>query len=169
MRRYRFQAARGPFFNPYVGTPGLSPEALTQSLPGAIVRALVQLPLDQGYDVEIQLQRPSHEAALDDIVQAIGQYGLQLLQARIVEVTTAAVETALVGGAGGGLVGSASKDAAATIAGALIGLAVGAMVGSQIERVTAAYVVARPHPMGPWYLTPIPIREPNTGSPESQV
>jgi putative transcriptional regulator len=166
MNRYRFQAARGAFFNTYSPAPLLTPEALAAALPGAGVRALVQLPLDGGYDVEVQLQRACHDDALDDIVQALGQFGLQLVQARITEIATATVETALVGGAGGGAIGSSSKDAGVTVAAALVGAAIGAAVGSQLERVAAMYMVAKPYPMGPWQLTPIPLRRPGDGQPE---
>jgi hypothetical protein len=172
IRRYRFHAGPRQAWNPYMSTPymlipPITAEALTKVLSGVVVRGLVTLPANQGYHVEVQLDRPSHEQALDEIEQVIGQFGLQLVEAYIVEVSTAAVETAIAAGAGGGLLGSSTKDAGATLAGALIGLAVGAAVGSQIERVVAAYTVTKSSNTGSWELIPIPLRQPNNGGAET--
>lgn len=166
-RRYRFHASPGPFFNPYAAIPLFNPEALTQAIRGAQVRAFVQLPLGQGYEIELQLQRETHDEALDEIALALDQVGLQLVRAYAIEVTTAAIETAMAAGGAGGLIGSGTKDGGATLAGALLGAAIGAALGSQIERVTAAYTVTKPYPSSPWHLVPIPLREP--GSAEGQT
>lgn len=167
IRRYRFHAAPARVWNPYLAVPSLTPEALAGALPGTLVRGLANLPANQGYHVEVQLDRQSHEQAIAEIEQAVAQFGLQIVEAYIVEVATAAAETALAAGAGGGLIGSSTRNAGATLAGALIGLAVGAAVGSQIERVVAAYRVTRPYPAAPLELIPIPLRQTTADGPET--
>jgi hypothetical protein len=158
MNRYCVRAARGSFLNPYSPPPSLTAPSLAGALTGASVRAIVELPFNRGYDVEVQYQKSSHGDALDEIVEALGQFGLQFVEGRIAVVTTAALESALAGGAGGGALGSTTKDAGVTIGSALVGLLVGGAVGSQIERIVSAYVVARPHPMASWQLTALPVR-----------
>lgn len=156
IRRYRFHAA---YLNPYVAASPPTLEALAQFLPGVVIRGHAQLPDRQGYLIEVQLDRQSHEQALDEIEQAVARFGLQVIEAYVIEVATATAETALAGGASGGAIGATSKNPTAALAGALIGLAVGAAVGSQVERIVAAYAVRRPPPGQPWELVPVPLRQ----------
>lgn len=166
VRRYRFLAAPQAAWRAYMTTP-FNPSGLIGSIPGALLRGLVELPNWQGFDIEIQMDRRTHEEALDEIDASLGHFGLRLAEGYIVEVATAALESALAAGASGGLIGSGTKNAGAALAGALLGLAVGAAVGSQIEHVVAAYSVRRAYPSQPWELVPITVRQ--RGSAEGQT
>ena len=59
------------------------------------------------------------------IEQGFGQLDFSLAQALITEWATSIMEGALIGGTGGGVIGSSSKQAGPTAAGAIIGVVVG--------------------------------------------
>ena len=136
--------------------PEPPPRPRAQTLSGVVIRQLSASP-HGGYDLDIRLDRPSHQDAIADIESALRQFGFDTAQAVITEWVTSVVEGALLGGAGGTAIGSASKDPVAIVVGAVIGLLVGAAVGSAMQTVKATYEANRLHPFGGgWHLTVVP-------------
>lgn len=162
MKTYRFHAAPVPsYFRWSPGSPpGITSASLAQTLAGVVVRQVIASP-QGGYDIAMDIERPTHGEALADIEAALGSFGYATTQAVITEWATSVVETGLLGTVGGGALGSATKDPLAALAGALIGFVVGAAVGSTMRRITAIYQADRlNHFGGGWNLSPMPI--PNT-------
>jgi len=158
MHTYRFHTAlAGPFFALARGTgPGLTADALVQALTGVVVRELVTAP-QGGYDVELRLDRQSHEDALAEIEAVLGQLGFAMLQALITEWTTSAIEGAVLGAAAGGAgMGSLTKDPVSAVLAAVLVGGVGAIVGSTMETVKARFTAEKAHPFGGgWQVTQI--------------
>ncbi len=164
MRTYRFHAyPAGPYFRwSYSGVPALSADSLVTALAGGTVRELVAS-RHGGYEVDIQLDRPTHTDALADIESALWQMGFETAQALITEWASSLVEGALLGTAGGGAIGSASKDPIGALVGAIIGLAVGAVVGSTLQTAKVRYQADRLHPHGGgWLLTQLQPPQPTS-------
>ena len=158
MNTYRLHAyPSAPYWSwNFHATPIITAEALAQTLSGVVIRQLSASP-HGGYDLDIRLDRPSHQDAIADIESALRQFGFDTAQAVITEWVTSVVEGALLGGAGGTAIGSASKDPVAIVVGAIIGLLVGAAVGSAMQTVKATYEANRLHPFGGgWHLTVVP-------------
>lgn len=163
MNTYRFHAA--PAFNHwnYRVLPTLTADSLTNTLAGAVVRNLVTSS-QGGYYVEVQLDRTNHQDAVADIHAALTQLGFNTAQAVITEWATSVVEGALLGTAGGGALGSTTKDPLAMLFSAAIGLLVGAAVGSGINTVKAMYQADRVHwSRYGWQFTQLPLPRPQLG------
>jgi len=166
MRTYRFHASpAAPYWSwNYHATPVLAADALMQTLAGAVVRELVASP-HGGFLVDVQIDRPDHHVALADIESALRQLGYDTAQAVITESATSVVEGALLGTAGGGALGSATKDPWAMLLTAAIGLVVGVAVGSGVNTIRAMYQADRLHPFGGggWQFTQLPLPQPDGG------
>jgi hypothetical protein len=105
---------------------------------------------DGSYDVELQLDRPTHADALTAIASALSDLGLDLLQVEITELVTDTLAGAALGGSGGAAAGATTKNLTAILVGAAIGVVVGAAVGSARETIVAKYVAHRYHPLSAW-------------------
>ncbi len=165
MNTYRLHAhPSAPYWSwNFHAIPLLTEDALAQTLPGVVIRQLSASP-HGGYDLDIRLDRPTHQEAVADIELALRQFGFDTAQALITEWVTSVVEGALLGGAGGGAIGSASKDPVVIVFGAVIGLLVGAAVGSAMQTVKATYEANRLHPFGGgWHLTIVPPQDTQLG------
>jgi hypothetical protein len=101
--------------------------------------------------LELALNRPSHEDALNEIAVALQQLGYSWLDATITEWADNMFGGAIVGALGCGTVG-ANSDAATGALAALVGLLIGAVVGSLINTVKVVYTVHWTG--GGWRLTP---------------
>jgi hypothetical protein len=161
MNTYRFHASRAPQFWDYGATPTLSTDDIVQSLAGAAVHELIAY-TNGGYDVHVQLDRANHADALTELETALLQLGFNIVQAEITELVTAALEGAFLGGAGGGALGSATKDPFAAFAGLVIGAIAGALVGRGMQTIKARYRADRLAP-GVWQLTQLPLPQPDSG------
>jgi hypothetical protein len=158
MNTYRFHAfPSAPYWSwNYHALRALSAESLAQVLAGVVVRKLVAAPKG-GYEVDIQPARPNHHDALADIETALSELGLTTAQAMITEWVTSIVEAAVLGGVGGGAMGSATKDPFLTIGGVILGLVIGVAVGSAMLVVKAEYQADRIDPFGSgWRLSVVP-------------
>ncbi len=166
MNTYQFRAIPRTFFaSP--GLPQLTAEAILQTLAGSAVHQLSGTPTS-GYDVHLQLDRQAHHDALHDIRVAMEQLGFTVGQAIVTEWLTSTLELAVIGGAGGGALGGATKDPWAMAACAVLGVVAGAVVAQFMRAVKARYDAQLLHPYGPngWYLTPQqqPITAPSPAS-----
>jgi hypothetical protein len=136
----------------------LSSERLMAELAGASVRGLSG---DDSYHwlVDLQLGRETHEEALNEIFIALQRLGFEVVNAWVTEWADRAVQGALLGFAGGGTAGSASRNADLTAIIALAAGVIGGLVGSQLKRVEKVYELTPSFPDG-WVLTPVPLQEP---------
>ena len=104
MNRYRFQThPTAPFY--YAPRPPLAGDALREGLITAIADVTVRDIIayaDGSHDLELQLQRRSHQEALTEIGNALASWGLDVSQALVTEVATQALAGALLGGTGEG-------------------------------------------------------------------
>jgi Glycine zipper 2TM domain len=83
------------------------------------------------------------------------QLGFNVAQVLVTEWLTSALEGALVFGAGGGVLGSATKDPWLMAAGALLGALAGAAAGSLMRTAKARLDAQLLHPFGGgWRITP---------------
>ncbi len=164
MRTYRFHAFQHSQFwrFPDGSFPVLTGQSLATALTGAVVRELVASHRG-GYDVEVQLDRATHQAALAEIEAALQQLGFDTAQALITEWATSAVTGALFGTVGGGVAGSVTKDPASILLVAAIGLVVGSLVGMSMHSIRATFQAHR-HPFGGgWQIAPNGVTRPALG------
>lgn len=137
-----------------LGVPTLDAVALAQAIDGATVRELT-VSQSGGYEVDIQLERPSHQEALDDIYNFLLPLGFTVADAVVTEWVNATVQVALIGALGGGAAGSTSRNAGTALAGTLLGGIAGGIAGSFVRNMRATYSAQRLYPSG-WQLTHIP-------------
>jgi hypothetical protein len=135
------------------GAPALSPQALAASFAGAVVHELTQTEWGD-HVITLQLQRPTHEDALNEILTVVEQFGYSVIESTVTEWATSAARGALYGVGGGGVLGIGSRDPAFAVGSAVIGLVVGALVGSVVAQVKVIYQVHRAFPSG-WVLVPM--------------
>lgn len=143
------------FHYPGYSVRQLTIAAIVRSLAGATVHSMIGSPVS-GYDVELQLDRPSHAEAMHEIRVAFAQLGFGVAQAVVTEWLTSTLEFALFGGAGGGALGATSKDPGVTILCALIGAGAGAIAAQFMKALKARFDARLIHPYGPegWSVTP---------------
>jgi hypothetical protein len=144
LNTYRFHASH--LFNAwnYGGVlPTLTRNGLVQTLAGVGIRDLTAAP-NGGYEAHVELGRATH-------------------QAEVTEWATATVEGALLGGTGGGAIGSATKDPLGFLAGLALGAVVGAVVGHAAQTIKARYRADRIAP-GMWQFTQLPVPRPGFGT-----
>lgn len=133
-------------------SPQLNATTLGESFAGAVVRQLIEN-ADGSYDAEVDLQRATHQDALNEIANVLVGAGFQVAEAEIIEWTTSWLEGAIAGALGGGAIGGAIGSAAGMFIGALIGTEVGA-IGGTLQRKVVHVIDARMnyHCPGGWQL-----------------
>jgi hypothetical protein len=124
----------------YFGGQPFSPDALASAIEGAVLRQAVQG--NHGcYEVDLQLQRPTHEQALNEILVAVQQLGYSWLQATVTEWADNALGGLVLGGLGGATAGTSSAGGEAGMGFGILGAIVGMVVGSFIDSVKVVYEV----------------------------
>jgi hypothetical protein len=148
-KRYAFIAT------PLGGWPGqgqpITREALRALIPGSAVRHVVSRD-DGTHHIELEVERPSHPAAMTEIEGAIARLGLDVAEAEIAELITNELAGAVVGGGGGALGGVATENPLAFVLLTGLGTLGGTVVGSLIETVVARYEAGR-DPYRGWTVT----------------
>lgn len=119
------------------GAP-FSAAALVSAVEGAVLREVVQ-GSNGRYEIDLQLQRRSHEQALNDILVAAQQLGYSWVQATVTEWADNAVSGLVLGGLGGAAGGTSTGSGEVAAMLALVGAVVGAVVGSFIASVKVMY------------------------------
>lgn len=104
------------------------------------------------YIVDVQLQRSTHEEALNELFVVLQQLGYTCLEATVTEWVDNAIVGFVLGGVGGGVAGASSRDGALGVLLALAGSVAGALVGSFIDSAKVVYLVRRTR--AGWQLTP---------------
>ena len=130
-------------------TSELTHEALAQLL-DANLREVVRVP-EGGFHVAFERRESDHVAAFNDVFVALQQLGYQALEADVTESVDQMVESAIVGGLGGGTLASGSENGELMLFAALIGALAGAIAGSQVRKVKTVYEVVPVYPAG-WTL-----------------
>ncbi len=153
MNTYRFHAQPHLHFAfSGWGMPELNAASFAETLAGSTVRGLTAAA--GGYDVDLRLDRASHQQALDDLSTVLQQVGFNVAEVIVTEWVSSVVEGALLGVLGGGAVGSKSQDAATTLIVGAIGALAGGVVGSHLQTVRATYLAQRLYPYAAgWQLT----------------
>jgi hypothetical protein len=132
----------------------LTEDALTEVLADASIRELSATASGHSI-IDLQLMRPTHEEALDDILFVVQQLGYAWLEAEVREWTDATVEGLVLGALGGfGTAGSVSENPEVLAIAAIVAALAGGFAGSQVKRVKVLYAV-RWTPTG-WQLTEVP-------------
>lgn len=116
----------------------------------AKLREVVRVP-EGGFHVAFERHETDHVAAFNDVFVALQQIGYQAIEADVTEWVDQMVESAIVGGLGGGTLASGFESGELMLFAALFGALAGALAGSQVRRVKAVYVVVPVHPAG-WTL-----------------
>lgn len=143
----RYALARQP-----MGEPALTEEVLAEALAGAVVRELSPTP--QGnWIVDVQLERPTHEDAVEEVVAVLQQLGFSYLEGVATEWASKTVEGLLIGVTGGAITGATQSSGTALI-GAFAGALIGSLLGSEARVVAAQYRV-RWNPRTGWALTKV--------------
>jgi hypothetical protein len=137
----------------------LAENVLAEGLEGLVVRELGQDPNGR-WTLHLQLERPSPEHALEEIASAIERLGFSVLEATVSEWASEALERALVGLLGGGLLGASSKKGVVAVAGAALGALVGGWSGAEARQLAGEYR-ARRDPRGVWSLERMPQQAPS--------
>jgi hypothetical protein len=122
------------------GLQPLSANSLVNSIEGVVVRELVNGNPGE-LSIDLQLQRLSHEQALNEILVAVQELGYSWLQATITEWADNAVGGFVLGGLGCGAAGASSGNSEAGLFLAVVGAVVGAVLGSYVESVKVIYEV----------------------------
>jgi hypothetical protein len=136
-----------------IGEPVLAEDVVAKALAGAVVRELGRTP--QGnWIVDVQLDRPSHEDAVDEIVAVLQQLGFSYLEGVATEWASKTVEGLLLG-VGGGAITGATQNSGAALIGAFAGALIGSLAGSEMRAVAAQYRL-RWNPQAGWVLTQLP-------------
>jgi hypothetical protein len=130
-------------------TSELTHEALAQLL-DAELREVVRGP-EGGFHVAFERRESDHVAAFNDVFVALQQLGYQALEADVTEWVDQMVESAIVGGLGGGTLASGSENRELMLFAVLTGALAGAIAGSQLRKVKAVYEVVPVYPAG-WTL-----------------
>jgi hypothetical protein len=130
-------------------TSELAHEALAQLLDGKL-RKVVRAP-EGGFHVAFERRESDHVAAFNDVFVALQQLGYQAIEADVTEWVDQIVETAIVGGLGGGTLASGSENGELMLFAALVGALAGAIAGSRLRNVKAVYEVVPVYPAG-WTL-----------------
>ena len=134
------------------GAGPLSAKSLARSIEGATVREIAQGDQNDEF-IDLELQRPTHEQALNDILVVLQQFGYSWLEATVTEWADNTLGGGLLGFVGCGAAGVSSGDGGVGLASALVGALIGAAVGSFIDSAKVVYVV---HWNGSgWVLTPL--------------
>jgi hypothetical protein len=137
---YRFHLQPQPHRSLFYGVEPFAADALINALEGAVLREIVQGSYGR-YEVDLQLQRPSHEEALNEILVAAQQLGYSWVQATVTEWADNAVGGFVIGGLGGTAAGASSSNGETGIVLAILGAIVGTVVGSFIDSIKIAYEV----------------------------
>jgi hypothetical protein len=133
---------------------------MLNAVAGVVVRDLSRTP--RGHRVvDVQLERPSHEAALDEIVRALQQLGFSYVEATVSEWASNTVDGIVAGAGSGGLLGIPSKNPVVALIGALAGAVIGGLIGSEAREIVAQYQV-RWTPRAGWVFTKVPHQQPTT-------
>lgn len=131
--------------------PALSVESLSSSLTGVVVREISSG--DYGdYFVDVQLQRDSHEQALNEILVTVQNLGYSWLEGTVTEWANQTIAGAFAGGGVGGIAGGESAGPVGALLFGLLGAVVFAAVGSFIESHKVIYTVQLT--TQGWVLTP---------------
>jgi hypothetical protein len=148
-KRYSFVAA--PLdWPPAEGRP-ITGEVLRALIPGSAVRHVVSRN-DGTHHIELEVDRPSHPAAMTEIEGAIARLALDVAEAEITELVTNELAGAVLGGGGGALGGAATENPLAFVLLTGLGTLGGSLLGSLVETVVARYE-ARRDPYRGWTVT----------------
>lgn len=147
--------ARGLALYPYVPATQLTTEVLRTALPGASI-CQARGASDDPYCLGVYMARGSHEAALDEIAEAIGRLGLTLAEVLIRQwvrrVAEGAVAGMIIGASGGTLT---KQSPSVTAVATAVGLVAGGLAGSLIEEEVAQFQARRDLYSGIWRITPL--------------
>jgi hypothetical protein len=125
--------------------PVLTPEALQQGLVEANIEAWAGDPCNR-LAFRLQLKRPTHQQALNEIAWLVDQYAFCVETAIVSEVAGDAVKAAVIEAFGG-----ASAELIVVLA-AIAGKATHAVIGAEAEKIRRDYVACQ-EPQGCWSLT----------------
>jgi hypothetical protein len=151
--RLRVQILRFGFDHSW-GVPDLDTNGLVSALPGATMREFS----DAGNWVatlELDLQRPQHVDALNEILLVLQRAGYTILNGTVTEWVTSAAEGAIAGALGGGLIGTTTRDGLGMLLSTGVLLA-GSIVGSNLKRVEKIYQI-QPNYLGGLTLVEAPL------------
>lgn len=137
-------------------SPELTPQALERGLAGAALKAWGGDPYNQ-VAFTVQLKRPTHEEALSEIRDFIGQFAFYVAEATVTEVAGDAVEAAVIAALGDGGFGPALASFAAGIT--------EAVAASEIKKIRRDYE-ARQDSDGSWSLTRLRQQQPSSAGPQ---
>jgi hypothetical protein len=132
----------------------LTKDMLVNAIADVVIREVSRAAQGQRV-VDVQLERPSHEDALDELVPVLAQFGFSYVEATISEWVGKTVDGVIAGAGGGGLLGSGSKNPVVMLAGAVIGAVVGGWVGSEARHIEVEYQARWKRQRG-WVLTELP-------------
>jgi hypothetical protein len=118
--------------------PPLTDYMLVEALVGLTVRELGEDQLGRR-TVDVQLQRPTHDQALHEIIGTLQQFGFAFVEATVTEWASQTVERAFLWGLGGGALGATSDNPAAALLAAVVGGLIGAATGAEVHKLTAEY------------------------------
>jgi hypothetical protein len=136
-----------------IGEPVLAEDVVVKALAGAVVRELGRTP--QGnWIVDVQLDRPSHGDAVEEIVAVLQQLGFSYLEGVATEWASKTVEGLLLG-LGGGAITGATQNSGAALIGAFAGALIGSIAGSEMRVIAAQYHVRWNRQTG-WVCTQLP-------------
>lgn len=145
-------------------------ETLPYLVSGLVVRSIAPTtpsPFAVGYELAVELERPSHADVIGDIESAILQLGMNVGQMFLDELVTEVLGGASLGAAAGAAAGSLSENIWGVLGGAAAGLLVGAAIGDTKRSVKARYRADLVDPYHrTWQLTELPLR-PNEGLAEA--
>lgn len=135
--RVRIQPSR---YYGLLQVPPLTHESLVAAIEGVVVHELSRDEHGNNF-VNVELQRSSHEEALNEILVAVQQLGYSWLEASVTEWTDHAVGGFFFGSLGGGSAGVSTGEGAVGLFLTVLGAITGAVIGSFIESVKIVYEV----------------------------
>jgi hypothetical protein len=153
MKTYRI-LARPDIRKAVAGRPALSEELIAGAIRDVVIRELSEDSFGRVF-VDVRLERPNHEEALNEIARVVEQSGYALFETMVTEWISAAAQRAAIAGATFLLGDRAAKNP-------IVGLAVSAgatliaeQTGWLVDQVLVEYAASRDL-SGDWTLTRIP-------------
>jgi hypothetical protein len=146
----------------YYPLPGfgsaLTEDVLVEAIAGVVVRGLGQDRLGRP-TIDVQLERPTEAQALNELVGLMEELGFSVIETTVIHWVDEAVDRAILGLLGGGVLGGATENGVVAAAGALTGAIVGWITGAEVQKLKAEFQARRDYE-GNWSLHQIDRRPP---------
>jgi hypothetical protein len=155
MIRYRLRLQPDVQYSFHAAPAPLSNEALEQLIEGAVVHEIQSAGFGYPAAVDLQLDQPPDEEALNAILVAIERCGYALIEGEVTQWVDGQAQGALVGFVGGAGCGVSTKNDGLTLILGVVGGLLGHFVGAQVRKHEVICRIKRAYRGAPAELVPV--------------